>query len=85
MLLRANSRLIYYKFLHYFCFYHRVAGGFSKIAQNAVNQASINQQKLKNISLSLAPLNEQKRIRKHLRIDSSKIPKHFADQSYIDK
>ena len=24
-------------------------------------------------------------IRKHLRIDSSKIPKHFADQSYIDK
>ena len=24
-------------------------------------------------------------LRKHLRIDSSKIPKHFADQSYIDK
>ena len=31
--------------------------------------------------LSVRSLN----LRKHLRIDSSKIPKHFADQSYIDK
>ena len=28
---------------------------------------------------------EDIKLRKHLRIDSSKIPKHFADQSHIDK
>jgi type I restriction enzyme S subunit len=60
-----------------YCRFFREKGGFSKEAQHAVNQSSLNQKKIKNFPLPLPPLNEQKRIVAKLdsimpRIDSVK-------------
>ena len=38
-----------------------------------------------SLAMELTRHRDVRSLRKHLRIDSSKIPKHFADQSYIDK
>ncbi len=62
LLIKPNSEIIYPKFLNFTFNYFRKAGFFYSIAQHAVNQSSINQTKLKQMLISLPPLNEQKRI-----------------------
>lgn len=49
-------------FLSFYLKYIKAKGRFLQIAQRAVNQSSINQQRLKNIEIPLPPLNEQRRI-----------------------
>lgn len=62
LMLRANEELITARFLEYGLRLLRISGTFSLVAQHAVNQASINQKKLCELRLPLAPLAEQKRI-----------------------
>ncbi|WP_417749785.1 restriction endonuclease subunit S [Rosistilla oblonga] len=62
MLLRLDTDAVEPELFHRFCNFHRANGDFSLIAQHAVNQASINQKKLKSIQLPLPPLPEQRRI-----------------------
>jgi len=62
LLLRPNTDIITPEYLNYLCKFYRIQGKFVSIAQHAVNQSSINQTKLKNIEIPLAPLPEQARI-----------------------
>lgn len=62
LLIRPNQDVILPNFLNYVFNYYRISGSFILIAQHAVNQSSINQTKLKKISIPLPPINEQKRI-----------------------
>jgi type I restriction enzyme S subunit len=62
LLIRVNTLIIMPEFLNYLFNYYRFSGFFISIAQHAVNQSSINQGKLKNLSVPLPPLNEQNRI-----------------------
>lgn len=62
MLFRMASDVVSPEQFHRFCNFHRTNGDFSLIAQHAVNQASINQKKLKAIQTPLPPLAEQRRI-----------------------
>lgn len=59
LLLRPNTALIVPEYLHYLCNHYRSSGKFVSVAQHAVNQSSINQAKLKQIRVPLAPLSEQ--------------------------
>lgn len=62
LLLRSNNTIFNSKTLNYLIKYLRLTGCFINIAQRAVNQSSINQKKLLNITIPLPPLAEQKRI-----------------------
>lgn len=62
LLIRSNMSIICPYYLEYGLKYLRMTGIFELNAQHAVNQASINQKKLKSFELPLAPFNEQKRI-----------------------
>lgn len=62
LLLMRPSKDLDSKFLNYFLTQLRFSGFFISIAQHAVNQSSLNQQKLKAIEVPLPPLPEQRRI-----------------------
>jgi len=62
LLIRLCRDVINPDFFNYLCNYYRFSGFFMPIAQHAVNQSSINQTRLKKISISLPPLPEQYRI-----------------------
>jgi len=62
LLLLRLTELVSADFINYQLKYMRTRGDFINVAQRAVNQSSINQQKLKKLELSLPPLNEQRRI-----------------------
>ncbi len=62
LLIRSNMSIVCPYYFEYGLKYLRMTGVFELNAQHAVNQASINQKKLKSFGLPLAPLNEQKRI-----------------------
>jgi type I restriction enzyme S subunit len=68
--------------LNYYCKYIRGLGEFSARAQHAVNQSSLNQTKLKDFDIPLAPLNEQIRIADKL---DSMLAKVDAAQVSLDK
>lgn len=62
LLLRPNSEVVEPYFLHsVFCFYRQI-GVFIKICARAVNQSSINQEKLRALEIPLPPITEQQRI-----------------------
>ena len=58
----VNREVVYPEIFNYFCKLTRFQGEFAIRAQHAVNQSSINQKKLGEFDISIAPLNEQKRI-----------------------
>jgi len=58
----VNRELIYPEILNYYCKLARYQGTFAMRAQHAVNQSSINQTKLADFEIPLAPIAEQKRI-----------------------
>ncbi len=58
LLLRPNTS-VNADFLNYQLKYLRARGVFISIAQKSVNQSSINQAKLKNVDITLAPIKEQ--------------------------
>lgn len=62
LLIRPNRELIIPEFLKYLCDHYRSSGVFISIAQHAVNQSSINQTKLNNLTIPLPPLPQQQRI-----------------------
>lgn len=62
ILLIRPSTYISAEFLNYQFKYLRSRGLFIQVAQRAVNQSSINQQKLKHFKIHLPPLSEQHRI-----------------------
>jgi len=62
LMLQAREGLATPRFLEASLRFLRVSGTFSLVAQHAVNQASINQKKLSELQIPLAPLAEQKRI-----------------------
>ncbi|MEC8484473.1 MAG: restriction endonuclease subunit S, partial [Pseudomonadota bacterium] len=70
------------RFFNYYCKYLRALGEFSKNAQHAVNQSSINQKKLKAFELVAPSLEEQKRIADKL---DSVLAKVEAAQARLDK
>lgn len=70
------------RFFNYHCKYLRALGEFSKNAQHAVNQSSINQKKLKAFEILLPDYSEQKRIADKL---DSVLAKVEAAQTRLDK
>ena len=77
LLLRPDTSITIPSFLEYGFQFLRNLHFFRLNAQNAVNQASLNQKQLKSIGIPLPPLNEQKRIADRLdqlltRIDKTK-------------
>lgn len=62
LLLRPNSEVVDSYFLHLVFRFYRQIGVFSKICARAVNQSSINQEKLRSLEIPLPPLSEQRRI-----------------------
>jgi type I restriction enzyme S subunit len=62
LVLRTQKETLDSYYLHYLLNYYRREGRFIEIAQHAVNQSSLNQQKIKTILVPLAPIEEQKRI-----------------------
>ena len=70
------------RFFNYYCKYLRALGEFSKNAQHAVNQSSINQKKLKAFELVAPSLEEQKLIADKL---DSVLAKVEAAQARLDK
>jgi len=68
--------------LNYYCKYIRGLGEFSAKAQHAVNQSSLNQTKLKDFDIPIAPLNEQIRIADKL---DSMLAKVDIAQARLDK
>ncbi len=73
LLIRVYEQVCNPKFFNYYCRYLRLTGYFSLNAQHAVNQASLNQNKIKNFEILLPPLNEQKRIADKLDILLAKV------------
>ncbi|WP_406677726.1 restriction endonuclease subunit S [Neomoorella carbonis] len=61
LLLRSNSSVVP-QWLNYLFMHYRATGIFIKIAARAVNQSSINQNKLKSLFIPLPPLPEQRKI-----------------------
>ena len=70
------------EFFNFYCKYIRGVGEFSLKAQHAVNQSSLNQQKLKQFILPISPLNEQIRIANKLH---SVLAKVDAAQASLEK
>ncbi len=62
LLFTANDEVIDPFFLNYIFKLYRQIGVFLKIRSRAVNQSSINQNKLKNLQIPLPPLPEQRKI-----------------------
>lgn len=62
LLLIRFSNYLCKDFFNYQFKYMKNYGSFSAVAQRAVNQSSINQQKIKLFTFKIPPLNEQKRI-----------------------
>ena len=62
LLIRPNKDVLIPQFLNYLFNNYRSSGVFVSIAQHAVNQSSINQTKLKKLTIPVAPLPEQRRI-----------------------
>ena len=62
LLLFRTNKNIFYLFLYYLLNFYRKKKIFIAISSRAVNQASINQGKIKNLIILLPPLEEQKRI-----------------------
>ena len=62
LVLRTRKETLESYYLHYLLNYYRREGKFIEIAQHAVNQSSLNQQKIKSILVPLAPIEEQRRI-----------------------
>jgi type I restriction enzyme S subunit len=62
LLLRTPKFSSLPSFFEFYCKYYRTLGEFSKNAQHAVNQSSLNQSKIKSFLIPLPPINEQKRI-----------------------
>ncbi len=62
LLLRTPKLLALPYYFEFYCRYYRDLGEFSKNAQHAVNQSSLNQKKIKSFIVKLPPINEQKRI-----------------------
>ena len=58
----TNRDICQSEYFNYFCKYTRATGAFSLNAQHAVNQSSLNQQKIKSFKIQLAPQAEQTRI-----------------------
>mgnify|MGYP000067933077 CR=1 FL=1 len=73
LLIRPNSKFIDSKFLNYLFNWYKDNGIFISIASRAVNQASINQNTLKNLKLPLPPLPEQQEIAEILQTIDQKI------------
>ena len=73
LLIRPNSKFIDSKFLNYLFNWYRDNGIFISIASRAVNQASINQNTLKNLKIPLPPLPEQQDIAEILQTIDQKI------------
>lgn len=62
LLLRFEDSIISPVYINYNLTFQRFKGNFIAIAQHAVNQSSLNQDKIKSLLIPLPPLNEQKRI-----------------------
>ena len=62
LLFRANKSIIEPEFLNYIFNLYRDIGVFVRIRSRAVNQSSINQNKLKNLEIPLPELPEQRKI-----------------------
>jgi len=73
LLIRSNSKFIDSKFLNYLFNWYKDNGIFISIASRAVNQASINQNTLKNLKIPLPPLPEQQEIAEILQTIDRKI------------
>ena len=73
LLIRPNSKFIDSKFLNYLFNWYKDNGIFISIASRAVNQASINQNTLKNLKLPLPSLPEQQEIAEILQTIDQKI------------
>jgi type I restriction enzyme S subunit len=71
LLLRTNKMTLDPYYLHYLFGYYRHCGKFIKIAQHAVNQSSLNQQKINSLLIPIAPLEQQ-------RVIVSEIEKQFS-------
>jgi len=78
LLLRPNSAIVMPKYFNFLLKHYRFSGYFVSIAQHAVNQSSINQTKLKDIAVCLAPIAEQKRI-------VAEIERHFSIADQIEQ
>lgn len=76
------NNLVEPRYFNYYCKYFRGLGEFAKNAQHAVNQASLNQKKLKGFNIPLAPKSQQKRIADKL---DSVLTKVDAAQARLDK
>jgi len=59
LLIRPKGAIISPDYLNYLFNFYRHSGVFISIAQHAVNQSSINQRKMKQLNIPLAPYNEQ--------------------------
>jgi type I restriction enzyme S subunit len=73
LLIRPNSKFIDSKFLNYLFNWYKDNGIFISIASRAVNQASINQNTLKNLKIPLLSLSEQQEIAEILQTIDYKI------------
>jgi restriction endonuclease S subunit len=73
LLIRPNSKFIDSKFLNYLFNWYKDNGIFISIASRAVNQASINQNTLKNLKILLPSLSEQREIAEILQTIDQKI------------
>jgi restriction endonuclease S subunit len=73
LLIRPNSKFIDSKFLNYLFNWYKDNGIFISIASRAVNQASINQNTLKNLKIPLPSLSEQQEIAEILQTIDQKI------------
>jgi len=62
LMIQARQGIAISRYLEAALRFLRVSGTFSLVAQHAVNQASINQRRLSELEIPLAPLPEQKRI-----------------------
>jgi len=62
LLLRPDPNRLASKFLHYWLDHCRRVGRFMAIAQHAVNQSSLNQQKISSLEIPLPPLGVQDEI-----------------------
>ncbi len=65
--IKPDRNFIFSEFLYFTFLEYKLKGIFISIASRAVNQASINQQKFKNLPIPLPPLEEQKAIAEVLR------------------